>query len=100
MIESFIEGRLRLRSPLLKDKELTAFLSARLLAMDGVTKAEANPRTRGLLLEYDKDLLPLERVKRAAPMLERLSALEKLPAPQRRPALSSLLDELKAMLLE
>ena len=46
MIESFIEGRLRLRSSLLGDKELVAFLSERLLAIDGVTKAEVNPRTR------------------------------------------------------
>ena len=100
MIESFIEGRLRLRSSLLGDKELAAFLSARLLAIDGVTKAEANPRTRGLLLEYDRARVPMERVKKAAPLLERLFAMEKLNASERRLCLASFLDELKGFLSE
>ncbi|MBQ9526095.1 MAG: hypothetical protein IJR68_00635 [Fretibacterium sp.] len=100
MIESFIEGRLRLRSSLLGDKELVAFLSERLLAIDGVTKAEVNPRTRGLLLEYDRARFPLERVKRAAPLLERMAEVEKLPTGERGAALLSLLEEMKERLTD
>ena len=62
MIESFIEGRVRLRSPLLHDEELARRLSEGLLAIGGVRRAQVNRRTQGLLLEYDKDRLPLERL--------------------------------------
>ena len=100
MIESFIEGRLRLRSPLLGDRKLAALLSENLMKMDGVTKAEANPRTHGLLLEYDRVRFPLERVKKAAPLLERMAKLEKLPADERGAALLSLLNEIRKLLTD
>ena len=97
-IESFIEGRARLRSPLLRDKALASQLSAGLLAVGGVTRAEANPRTGGLLLEYDRSRLPLERVMDAAPVLQRVAALEELPASERPAALAPLLEELRELL--
>ena len=97
-IESFIEGRVRLRSPLLRDRTLASQLTAGLLAIDGVTRAEANPRTCGLLLEYDRSRLPLDRIMGAAPILESVAALERLPGPERAAALAPLLEELRRIL--
>ena len=98
MIESFIEGRLRLRSPLFGDKKMAALLREHLMKIGGITKADVNPRTRGLLLEYDKACFPLERVKRAGPLLERMAEAEKLPTGERAAALLSFLDEMKKLL--
>ena len=75
MIESFIEGRVRLRSPILKDPAARERLREELLKIDGVLKAEVNPRTCGLLLEYDKERLPLSLLRRVAPSLNRLNAM-------------------------
>jgi hypothetical protein len=91
MIESFIEGRVRLRSPLLKDPFMRERLTAELLKIDGVLKAEINPRTHGLLLEYDKERLPLSLLKQIAPSLNRLNALTRLPEPERASALEDIL---------
>ncbi len=98
MIESFIEGRLRLRSALLGDRKLAELLCERLMKIDGVTRAGVNPRTRGLLLEYDRARFPLDRVKSAAPLLERMTKLEKLPACERGTALLPLIDEIEKRL--
>ena len=49
-------------------------------------------------VEYRR--VPMERVKKAAPLLERLSAMEKLNASERRSCLASFLDELKGLLSE
>ena len=91
MIESFIEGRVRLRSPLLKDPAMRERLTAELLKIDGVLKAEVNPRTHGLLLEYDKERLPLSLLKKISPSLNRLNALTRIPETERTAALADIL---------
>jgi hypothetical protein len=100
MIESFIEGRVRLRSPLLADAAFAERLTSKLLEIDGVQKVEVNPRTNGLLLEYDKTRLPLSVLKQAAPLFSRMNNLAKLPANKRLPALEKLLESLAAELKE
>lgn len=98
MIESFTEGRVRLRSPLLHDEELARRLSEGLLAIKGVRRAQVNRHTRGLLLEYDKDRLPLERLAPALPIFDRINALERRPADERRAALDAALTDLRHLL--
>jgi hypothetical protein len=98
MIESFIEGRVRLRSPLLTDATLANRLSSELLKIDGVQKVEFNPRTNGALLEYDKTRLPLSLLKQAAPLFTRMNDLKKLPGGERLAALECLLLELAGIL--
>jgi hypothetical protein len=101
MLESFVEGRVRLRSPLLFDTAFAERLSSRLTEIDGVRKTEINPRTGGLLLEYDRTRLPLPVLRRAAPFFSRMDALEKLPAGEERlAALDALLKEIEAILNE
>jgi hypothetical protein len=100
MLESFVEGRVRLRSPLVFDAAFAERLSSGLLKIGGVRKAEVNPRTGGLLLEYDRTRLPLSALRRAAPLFSRLDALGKLPAEERLPALDALLKDLASALGE
>ena len=92
MIESFIEGRVRLRSSVLKDPVMRDRLTSELLKIDGVMKAEVNPRTHGLLLEYDKERLPLSLLKQIAPSLDRLNGLTRIPETERAAALEDILD--------
>jgi hypothetical protein len=98
MIESFIEGRVRLRSPLLKDPAVRDRLASELLKIDGVLKAEVNPRTNGLLLEYDKKRLPLSLLKQAAPSLNRLNDLTRIPETERASALEDILKAIAGAL--
>ncbi|MDR2175707.1 MAG: hypothetical protein LBO82_07185, partial [Synergistaceae bacterium] len=94
MLESFIEGRVRLRSPLMFDAAFAERLSSGLLKIGGVRKAEVNPRTGGFLLEYDRARLPLSLLRRAAPLFSQMDALENLTADERLPALETLLKTL------
>ncbi|MDR1966850.1 MAG: hypothetical protein LBQ36_09080 [Synergistaceae bacterium] len=98
MIESFVEGRIRLRSPLFSDPEIAELVKEGLLKIDGVVRAEANPRTSGLLLEYDKERLPLSRLTCAAPLIADIGALESLPAAERPAAARRLMEDLRAAL--
>ena len=98
MIESFIEGRVRLRSPLFADEAFAERLESELLNIDGVCKAETNPRSNGLMLEYDKERLPLARLMRAASLFARMDELIKLPAEKRVSALEILMQELRETL--
>lgn len=64
MITSFINGRVRLRDPRFKDEETCAVLEELLKDHPGVTRVTANPRTGGLLIEYDPDRVSLDEAKR------------------------------------
>ena len=76
MIESFVPGRVRLRSRLLRDPETAGALRRSLLDIRGVRAASVNERTGGLLLEYDTALFPLPVLMKAMPLFDRLQALE------------------------
>jgi hypothetical protein len=98
MIESFVEGRVRLRSPIFKDPIMRERLMSELLKIDGVLKAEVNPRTHGLLLEYDKERLPLSWLRRIAPSLNRLNGLTRMPETERASALEDILGTVAEVL--
>jgi len=76
MIESFVPGRVRLRSRLLRDPGTAELLRRSLLDIRGVRAASVNERTGGLLLEYDTALFPLPVLMKAMPLFDRLRALE------------------------
>lgn len=76
MIESFVPGRVRLRSRLLRDPGTAGALRRSLLDIRGVRAASVNERTGGLLLEYDTALFPLPVLMKAMPLFDRLQALE------------------------
>ena len=96
MIESFVPGRVRLRSRLLRDPGTAEFLKRSLLDVRGVHAASVNERTGGLLLEYDAALFPLP-VLMAMPLFERLQALEEKTGDILQDA-DAILRELKSLL--
>jgi hypothetical protein len=98
VIESFIEGRVRLRSPLLADAALAEYARREFLKIGGVQKAEVNPSTRSLLLEYDKTRLPLSLLTQAAPLFAAADDLARLPSEERLPALEELLGKIQEKL--
>ena len=98
MIESFVEGRVRLRSPLLGNAMLAETLKTGLLKIEGVRRAEVNLRTKGLLLEYDKNRLPLPLLLQALPLFDQVNALQKLPDGERFSALKKILSDLGTLL--
>ena len=97
MIESFVPGRVRLRSRLLKDPGTAEFLKRSLLEVRGVRSVSVNERTGGLLLEYDAVLFPLPVLMKAMPLFERLQALEGKTGDVLQDA-DAVLGELKSLL--
>ena len=61
-ITSFIDGRVRLRHPALKQGETADMAAAALGAVDGVTEVKVNSVTGSLLLFYDPEVLSREKL--------------------------------------
>ena len=100
IVESFVPGRIRLRSSLLRDGETAAMLHGAMSAIPGVQSADLNAATGGLLLKYDADALPLEKLSPLLPLLEQVKALDnEPPSPKRTAALRSLLVQALARVL-
>ncbi len=81
MLASFIDGRVRLRHPALKNPASLALLERSALALEGVTEARGNPCTGSLLLTYNPAVLSREKLLRSA---KQLQAFLPAPAPKRR----------------
>ena len=81
LVESFIPGRVRLRSSLLKSPAAPLILAA-FEDLPGVRSVELNRLTGSLLLKYDAAVLTAERLMPALPLFEQIKALEReAPAP-------------------
>ena len=98
MIESFVDGRVRLRSPLFAETDIAEALVECLKTVAGVRKVDFNSRTGGMLLEYDPSRIPQALIVQAAPLLERMDQLQHVAQPQRREGAKGLLGELKNLL--
>lgn len=61
-VVSFIDGRVRLRHPALKNREQAELAIAFISGVDGVTEARANPMTGSLLVFYDVEKLSREKL--------------------------------------
>ena len=66
MIESFIEGRIRIRDSRLKDPEQALVCQSLLQAVDGVEGISINPKTGSLLVTYDRTKIPGSRIEELA----------------------------------
>jgi hypothetical protein len=62
MIVSFIPGRFRLRLVELKNEALAARALPQILAVPGITRAEIKTLTGSLLVEYDPEIIPTEKL--------------------------------------
>lgn len=61
-ITSFVDGRVRLRHPALKDAATAELVTAVVSGVDGITAVQANPVTGSLLIFYDPDKLSREQL--------------------------------------
>lgn len=61
-----VPGRLRLQLPRLRDRrDACDAISADLGTIEGVVAAHANPRTGSIIIHYDRERLPCDRLWRA-----------------------------------
>ena len=61
-ITSFVDGRVRLRHPALKDAATAELVCSVVGAVDGITSVQSNPRTGSLLIFYDAEKLSREQL--------------------------------------
>lgn len=61
-ITSFVDGRVRLRHPALKDAATAELVTAVVSGVDGITAVQVNPVTGSLLIFYDPDKLSREQL--------------------------------------
>ena len=61
-ITSFVDGRVRLRHPALKDKATAELVCTVVGGVDGITAVQANPVTGSLLIYYDAEKLTREQL--------------------------------------
>ena len=62
MVVSFVPGRIRLRFKELKTPATAEDVKARVAETPGITKVEINPVTGSILVEYDPEILPTEKL--------------------------------------
>ena len=61
-ITSFVDGRVRLRHPALKDKATAENITTVVGSVDGITTVQSNPLTGSLLIYYDVEKLSREQL--------------------------------------
>ena len=61
-ITSFVDGRVRLRHPALKDRDTAELVCSVVGAGEGITAVQANPLTGSLLIYYDAEKLTREQL--------------------------------------
>lgn len=94
MITSFFPGRIRLRSDIFKDAEISAAACRILKGSSAVKTVTENQVSGSLLIEYDTAQLPADRLSEVLPLLESLKKeSEKKEGPDHS-QIFSLLDEL------
>jgi copper chaperone CopZ len=62
MVVSFVPGRIRLRFKELKKSAAAESAKARIGEVPGITRVEVNPVTGSILIEYDTEILPAEKL--------------------------------------
>lgn len=97
MIESFAEGRIRLRSILFRNKDTHELLHTILRNIEGVSTITFNIKTNSILIEYDPKRIPLAIIMNAVPLFKRMESLEKLPAAEGWCHLKVLLEEFRVL---
>ena len=61
-ITSFVDGRVRLRHPALKDRDTAELVCTVVGGVEGITSVQANPLTGSLLIYYDVEKLTREQL--------------------------------------
>ena len=94
MVTSFIPGRIRLRAPVFKDEELCAKARKILESSDAVKSVEHNPVTGSILLLYDPERVPMDKLMPMEKFFMRLGFQAMNFSQRNREQISAMLDEL------
>lgn len=98
VVTSFFPGHIRLRCPILKDKDITDAVINAVKELGVNAFFTHNPNTGSLLVEYDPKEITLERVSVLKPMLSGVMKLKPkvlLYCPKDKPFLLSEIERLK-----
>jgi len=105
-VTSFVDGRVRLRHPALKDKATAELVCTVVGGVDGISAVQANPVTGSLLIYYDAEKLTREQLLELAEqgaafvpgMNEEAAPADTAEAPRRACAVKAPVDELLGFL--
>ncbi|MEL3907233.1 MAG: hypothetical protein P1P65_09475 [Treponema sp.] len=100
MITSFFPGRVRLRAEVFKHDEITNRAIVLLKQSPAVKNIEYNPVTGSILLEYDPDMVPMEKLKSILPFLKKLHKEAMSYSEKKKPSIMAMLDELADIIKE
>ena len=96
IVTSFIDGRVRLRHPALKDAATVDMAAGMLSGVDGVESVQSNPRTGSLLIFYDAEKLSREKLLELAEQGAAFLQEEQKRVPDRTCSLTGMLLSRKA----
>ncbi|MCR5494513.1 MAG: hypothetical protein K6F15_02660 [Treponema sp.] len=97
MITSFFPGRVRLRAPIFKETELVNKAKAILQSSSSVEKVENNPLTGSVLVEYDTEKVPMDKLIPMQDFFMKLAKKAQNYSGENKSEILSMLDELEAL---
>lgn len=75
MITSFIPGRIRFRSPIFQDSDIYSAVFPIIKNLREITSFSYNQKTGSLLVQYDPEKIPVEKLKPLMPLAERMKPI-------------------------
>lgn len=97
MITSFFPGRVRLRAAVFKDQKIVEAAKDILQSSPAVKSVVHNPVTGSVLLEYDVDKVPMDKLTPLAPFFLKLQREAICYSAKKQESILKMLDELKSI---
>ncbi len=97
MVTSYFPGRIRLRAEVFKDSVIVERCLAILKQSDAVKNVENNLRTGSVLLEYDEERVPMDKLKPLKPFFEKLRSVAIVYTSKKQKEILDMLDEFDAI---
>lgn len=98
MVTSFFPGRIRLREAVFKDHAIVEECIKILKSSDAITNVQNNYLTGSVLLEYEPDKIPMEKLKPLVPFFKDLEKLSRNYNGQNRDQILNKLQEFKTII--
>ena len=97
MVTSFFPGRIRLREAVFKDSVIVQECTKILKCSDAVKNISSNCNTGSILLEYDPEKVPVDKLKPLVPFFTELEKLARNYDSSKRTVIMSKLRELESI---
>ncbi len=95
IVSSFFEGRVRLKAPLFKNQEINQQITKMLLPLKYVKNITINEVTGSILIEYHPSKLPILKLKKFIPYLEKIKEIYEIYGLEAIPEILLILKELE-----